>query len=191
MLDILIRNWNPKIGDPTLMGWVTVAAYFGAAVLLCLQWRKIPSLHSENLRLHRGLILLFVITMFGLGVNKQLDLQTWVTNVGRDISKAQGWWENRRIAQVIVLAVIVLFGMGLLAVIVRAGGVLKAHRLALFGYLVLLGFVVMRATSFFQMDRLINERIMGIRMNWVFELSGIAIIATSAIRALLKRPESD
>lgn len=191
MLDILIRNWNPKIGDPTVMGWVTVVAYFLAAGLLCLQSRKVSIDHRENLRLHRGLILLFAITMIALGVNKQLDIQTWVTNVGRDISKAQGWWENRRVAQVIVLAGIVLFGIGLVAVIVRAGGVLKAHRLALFGYLVLLGFVIMRATSFFQMDRLINGRILGIRMNWVFELCGIGIIAASAIKGLLRRPESD
>jgi hypothetical protein len=69
--------------------------------------------------------------------------------------------------------------------------VLKAHRLAMFGFLVLVLFVITRASSFFQMDRLINFRIMGFRMNWLFELIGIGIIGASAIRALVRRPASD
>ena len=43
----------------------------------------------------------------------------------------------------------------------------------------------------YQMDRLINFRIMGFRMNWLFELIGIGIIGASAIRALVRRPASD
>ena len=191
MLDILIRNWNPRIGDPSVMGWVTVVAYFLAALLLWVQWRQAPGLYQERLRTHRLLLLFFAVSMFALGINKQLDLQTWLTNVGRDISKAQGWWENRRVAQAIVLAGIIASGCGLVLVILRAGGVLKAHRLALFGFLVLVLFVIIRASSFFQMDRLINFRILGFRMNWLFELTGIGIIGASAIRAVVRRPAGD
>ena len=191
MLDILIRNWNPRIGDPSVMGWVTVVAYFLAALLLWVQWRQAPVLYQEHLRTHRLLLLFFAVSMFALGINKQLDLQTWLTNVGRDISKAQGWWENRRVAQAIVLAGIMACGGGLMLVILRAGGVLKVHRLAMFGFLVLVVFVIIRASSFFQMDRLINFRVLGFRMNWFFELTGIGIIGASALRALVRRPASD
>jgi hypothetical protein len=191
MLDILIRNWNRRIGDPTVMGWVTVGAYFLAALLLWIQWRQAPMLYREHLRTHRLLLLFFAVSMFALGINKQLDVQTWLTNVGRDISKAQGWWDNRRVAQAIVLAGIIAGGCGLMLVILRAGGVIKAHRLAMFGFLVLVLFVITRASSFFQMDRLINFRILGFRMNWLFELIGIGIIGASAIRALVRRPASD
>ena len=191
MFDILIRNWNPRIGDPSVMGWVTVGAYFLAALLLWVQWRQAPSVYKEHLGMHRLLLLLFALAMFGLGINKQLDIQTWLTNVGRDISKAQGWWENRRVAQMMVLAGIVACGGLLLFVIVRSAGVLKAHRLAMVGFLVLVVFVVMRASSFFQMDRLINFRILGVRMNWLCELAGIGIIAASAIRAWVRHRGTD
>lgn len=191
MLDILIRNWNPRIGDPTVIGWVTVGAYFLAALLLWIQRRQAPMLHQEHLRTHRLFLLFFAGSMFALGINKQLDVQTWLTNVGRDISKAHGWWDNRRVAQAIVLAGIIAGCCGLMLVILRAGGVIKAHRLAMFGFLVLVLFVITRASSFFQIDQLINFRILGFRMNWLFELIGIGIIGASAIRALVRRPASD
>ena len=188
MIDVLIRNWDPKIGDPSVMGWVTVAAYFVAAFLLGLQWRRAPMVYSEHLKQHRCLLLFFAVSMFVLGINKQLDIQTWLTNVGRDVSKAQGWWENRRIAQFIVLIVVGSAGLLLCAVILRSRGFFMQHRLALFGFLVLVIFVLMRASSFFQMDQLINKRILGIRMNWVCELTGIGIIAFSAVKVLAKKP---
>ena len=191
MLDILTRNWNPRIGDPTVIGWVTVGAYFLAALLLWIQRRQAPMLHQEHLWTHRLFLLFFAGSMFALGINKQLDVQTWLTNVGRDISKAHGWWDNRRVAQAIVLAGIIAGCCGLMLVILRAGGVIKAHRLAMFGFLVLVVFVITRASSFFQIDQLINFRILGFRMNWLFELIGIGIIGASAIRALVRRPASD
>ena len=94
-------------------------------------------------------------------------------------------------AQAIVLAGIMACGRGLMLVILRAGGVLKVHRLAMFGFLVLVVFVIIRASSFFQMDRLINFRVLGFRMNWFFELAGIGIIGASALRALARRPAGD
>ena len=186
MLDILIRNWHPGIGDPSAMGWVTVVAYFIAAIVLLGQWRLSAEIYQNHLKMHRRLLFLFAVTMIGLGINKQLDLQTWLTNVGRDISRAQGWWENRRVAQAVVLTLIVLCGGALMMVIVKADGVVKEHRMALLGFLVLIVFVVVRASSFFQMDRLINFRVFGFRMNWFLELGGIAIIAASAMQGVRK-----
>ena len=186
MLDILIRNWHPGIGDPSAMGWVTVVAYFIAAIVLLRQWRLSAEIYQNHLKMHRRLLFLFAVTMIGLGINKQLDLQTWLTNVGGDISRAQGWWENRRVAQAVVLTLIVLCGGALMMVIVKADGVVKEHRMALLGFLVLIVFVVVRASSFFQMDRLINFRVFGFRMNWFLELGGIAIIAASAMQGVRK-----
>ena len=168
------------------MGWVTVVAYFIAAIVLLGQWRLSAEIYQNHLKMHRRLLFLFAVTMIGLGINKQLDLQTWLTNVGRDISRAQGWWENRRVAQAVVLTLIVLCGGALMMVIVKADGVVKEHRMALLGFLVLIVFVVVRASSFFQMDRLINFRVFGFRMNWFLELGGIAIIAASAMQGVRK-----
>jgi hypothetical protein len=41
-------------------------------------------------------------------------------------------------------------------------------------------FVLVRASSFHRMDELISWRILGLRMNWLLELGGIALIAANA-----------
>src|SRR5688572_10854983 len=98
-------RWRPGIGDPTVMGWVTVACYLGAA-FLC--WRAATKgVASRNVRwFWTGLAALLLL----LGINKQLDLQTAVTFIGKDFAKATGWYEHRRIVQGIFIVFIALFG---------------------------------------------------------------------------------
>ncbi len=196
LIDILVRNWHPTIGDPSPMGWFTVVAYFSAAALLAWQMKGARVLYRQNVMMHQWILAVFAVIMILLGINKQLDLQTYLTDIGRDISKAQGWWENRRVVQVIVLGVIGIVGLLLGILILRARGLVQGHRLALLGFLFLIVFVVTRASSFFQMDRLINFRVLGFRMNWFLELTGIGIVALSAALAIrqaseIRRRESD
>src|SRR2546423_5657387 len=88
-------RWRPGIGDPTFIGWVTVVAYFVAAYFC---WRASRNgLHGRKVRwFWTGLTALLVF----LGFNKQLDLQTALTFIGKDFAKATGWYENRRVVQV-------------------------------------------------------------------------------------------
>ncbi|MHC4766222.1 MAG: hypothetical protein ACYTF2_14080, partial [Planctomycetota bacterium] len=44
--------------------------------------------------------LLIALFLF-LGLNKQIDLQSWLADVGRDMAKAQGWYEQRGRVQTI------------------------------------------------------------------------------------------
>jgi len=43
-----------------------------------------------------------------LGINKQLDLQTALTEAGRVLARYQGWYEQRQFVQLVVIA---LFAM--------------------------------------------------------------------------------
>jgi hypothetical protein len=52
--------------------------------------------------------------------------------------------------------------------------------LALFGTITVLGFVLIRAASFEHIDRLIGERILGLRWHWVIEISGISLVLVSS-----------
>ena len=61
-----------------------------------------------------------------------------------------------------------------------ARGHLRDFRLALGGMVVLLGFVIVRATSFHDMDSLIRESVGGVTLNAVLELGGIALVAVAA-----------
>ena len=182
--EILSRNWKPGIGDPTVMGWVTVVGYFVAAFLLLYKRKLALSLFPSHWKKHRWLLLGFALLMIALGINKQFDLQTFMTNVGRDTAEAQGWYENRRMVQIALLAVL---GIGVLAlgfVVMRVRGVLRPHRMSLVGMLFLLGFVAMRASSFFKVDRLLGFEFAGVKMNWVLELGGIGIIIASVLVSL-------
>lgn len=183
--EILSRNWKPGIGDPTVMGWVTVAGYFVAAALLLYKRRLALSLYSSDWKQHRRLLLGFALLMIALGLNKQLDLQTFMTDVGRELAEAQGWYENRRVVQMILLAALGVGVLGLGIVVMRVRGMLRPHRLALVGMLFLLGFVAMRASSFFKVDRLLGVQFAGVKMNWVFELGGIGIVIASVVVSLV------
>lgn len=184
IFEIMARNWKPGIGDPTFMGWFTVVAYFAAAGLLLYKRHLAISLYPTEWSRHRFILLLLALLMFAMGINNQLDLQTWFTNVGREMAEAQGWYEKRRLVQALVLLAIAAIGVLITWAILRMRGVMRSHRLALFGMLLVVGFVAMRASSFFKVDRLLGFQIGGLQMNWILELSAIAVVIWSVVTSL-------
>jgi hypothetical protein len=49
-------------------------------------------------------------------------------------------------------------------------------RVALMGTSMVLGFVLIRAASFHHVDQFIGQRILGLRWNWILEMSGISLV---------------
>lgn len=179
-------RWRPGIGDPTVMGWLTVFAYFGAA-FLC--WRAATKA-SRASKIRWFWMALAALLVF-LGVNKQLDLQTAFTFVAKDFAKATGWYENRRIVQGIFVVIIALAGMATTAALFWFyRRELKQLWPALAGLAFLGSFVVIRAASFHHVDQFLNAGPGGFRMNWLLELGGIAAIAWPAWRTIKKGAET-
>jgi hypothetical protein len=180
--------WRLGIGDPTIMGWLTVVAYFAVAVV-CLR----EAIHARRVKAPAEKFLFWgtlTALLIFLGFNKQLDLQTLLTLTGRRIAIAQGWYENRRVVQVFFVGCVAIGGFLSVAIMRR---VVRKHadlRLPLLGLVVLLVFVVIRAASFHHVDQLINFRLGGVRMNWVLELGAISLIALGAVKAR-KRPRNN
>jgi hypothetical protein len=181
-------RWQPSIGDPTLMGWVTVVAYATAAVLAFRSARveargaarERNTAHEQKTlaRFWGGLALLLLL----LGVNKQLDLQTLFTQVARDAALAQGWYDDRRRFQVLFIAAVGLLGLlGTLGLAFALRKIAARIWLALLGIGFLVSFVLIRAASFHHVDLLLRAG--PVRLNWVFELTGIGLIALAAVRA--------
>lgn len=167
-------RWAPGLGDPTAMGWATVAAYL-AASLLCLLWAK-PSGSG------RFLPVAFAGAMALLAVNKQLDLQSLLTEIARDAAKAQGWYEDRQTYQAIFIGVIgsgAALGFAALLWMLRRRW--KETALASAGFACLLAFVVVRAASFHHVDQGLGETWVGLRFNWILELGGIALVVAGAV----------
>lgn len=185
MLDSIAAGydrWQPTIGDPTVVGGVTVGAYLLAAVLCYVYLHRLGSDQRRRLgRGHQWFWLMLTLVMLALAINKQLDLQTLLTHIGREHAKTYGWHENRRSLQVgfIYTAVVAgfLFGLTLLALTRQQW---RRNALALLGFSLVVTFVVVRAASFHSVDLLIGHEIAGIRVNWILELGGIMLVVCAA-----------
>lgn len=186
-------RWYPGIGDPSVMGWVTVLAYFATA-FYCFRARaagvlgaeslaKVAPLEAENQRvLARFWFAVFVLMAF-LGLNKQLDLQTFFTQTMRDLSLRDGWYERRRPLQVgFVIAVGVIGVVGTIVSGFLLRHVFRRIGLALAGVMLIVVFVVVRAASFHHVDVLLGSG-GAFRLNWVLELSALSVLFAAAYRA--------
>ena len=175
------NRWSPGIGDPTVLGWATVGAYAVALVLCVLAFRsarRVATLRTG------GLWLTLAVLMLLLGINKQLDLQSWFSQVTRDFVIGHGLYAKRRTYQETFIGSVALGGLIALAVL---GWLAVRNRWPVWplaGAAFLVSYVVIRAASFHHIDAIINLSIPGARLSSVIELVGIAIIAGAAGWAL-------
>jgi hypothetical protein len=174
-------GWRPGIGDPTVMGWLTVIAYFGVAVL-CLRAYKVAApptiFHSRGItRIWLALALLFI----ALGINKQLDLQSLFTHIGRSIARDTGWYGRRREVQAVFIVMLILGGSAsIIWLFWLTRHALKTYGLALLGAIFTITFIIIRAASFHRVDEILGWSLLGVEMNWALELSGIGCVGIAA-----------
>jgi uncharacterized membrane protein YhaH (DUF805 family) len=177
-------SWSPRIGDPSSIGWFTVGAYFAAAVLAFLVFK------GQNGR-QRVFWFMLCVVLIALSINKQLDLQTAVAAAGRCLALAQGWYDDRQTVQLVFIVCVAAAGIvfsGFFIVTMRHD--LTQNWLALIGLVFLCTFIVVRAVSFHHFDLFLSSEITHVKMNWVMELSGIAMIAINALLVLRSRSET-
>ncbi len=138
-------RWQLVIGDPNITGWAVFAAYalaFATAVIV-LRRVTFSSPHRRQTQVFWGLIALL---MAALAVNKQLDLQSLLTALGRCLAQQQGWYENRRIVQRdFVFGLIVVAALACAAMFWILRGTVRQNLLPLLGLAALAGFVLIRA----------------------------------------------
>lgn len=172
------NRWTPGIGDPSLLGWFTVFAYLAAAAACAMAARRGGG-DAGSLRLWN----ILAVVLLALGINKQLDLQSLLTQIARDLSHRFGWWEQRREIQVVFIFAIAAGGGLAILLLWRSVGMLQRNmRLAVGGLIFVFTYVVIRAASFHHVDVFIHSRLFGVKWNWIFELSGIFVILYAAWR---------
>lgn len=185
-------RWHLVFGDPTLLGWLTLAAYllagltcwrahrscrFGARMLLNAS--PAEARHQERLaHWWVGLGALMIL----LGLNKQLDLQTLLTEVGKDMALAQGWYAGRKQVK---LAFVLLLGLALGALgLVIAYAMRRLWRRvmpSLLGVVLILGFAEVRAAVFYALSVAPASDLM--TDPWFLEVAGISLVLWDAHRA--------
>jgi hypothetical protein len=174
-------NWRLGIGDPTPVGWFTAVAYLAASLACGLVWagdrraKRDGRPGSPVFWITLALLLLF------LGINKQLDLQTLLGEIGRRRAKAEGWYGNRRFYQSVFIATIAalgLFAIGAFSWLARYQW--KRNLIGLLGAVFLFVFVLIRASSIHNVDVALQWRLAGAKWNWIIELGGIAVVLLGA-----------
>jgi len=184
MLAVVVEGrWQPGIGDPTVMGWVTVAAYLVAAIACYRAAGREPRPDGNRRTRPAAFWLVLAGLMVALGINKQLDLQSLVTQVGRNVIEGLDLYRQRRSLQAGFILTVALGCAGVLAAFLWAARSMLHRRWpALLGMLFILGFVVIRAASFHHVDAFLAARVGGMKWNWILELGGIAVVGLAALR---------
>lgn len=185
---ILVFNigyWEPKIGDPSFMGWFTVFSYYLCAGLSLAYILKFWSRMDGTDRRFRSFTTVVVLL---LGISKQFNLPAAVTEIGRIVANWMGGYELRRGSQVFML---LLVAVGLILLIRWAAshktfpGVWQRFAPEMVCLCYLCGLVILRAISFHPIGRLLSAEVFGVRINWIAELIGIyALFVVLLIRVL-------
>jgi hypothetical protein len=188
--DLSDITWRPGIGDPNPTAWLITVAYFVVCGLCFWAGKK----ERENRdRASEKLIPQFWFVLAGLlfflGWNKQLDLQTLFTQIGRDAAKEEGWYKDRRPIQAAFVIIFALLGAGAVAAgIYFMREVWKRYRIAYTGIIYLGVFVVIRAASFHHIDTVLYHLpVVKYWVNTILELGGNGIVAYAAVIAATQR----
>ena len=175
-------NWKPGIGDPTLIGWFAVFAYFSTAALCaCVASR----LDQGTRALQQKAWWILALVLVALGINKQLDLQGLLLELGRSFAYQHGVYEKRRVLQLIflfLLAMVSLTALFLWFWMNRHNWREQGYMLV--GSVFLVTFVLVRAASFHHFQEFLAFPLGGVRLHRVVELFAIAWLAASAIKRL-------
>jgi hypothetical protein len=173
-------NWSPGIGDPTLIGGLTVVLYFLAALGCWITARALEGFAAggrKEVRAWRWIAIAFV----ALGTNKQLDLQTAFTEAGRVLANFQGWYDQRQPVQLSFIVLITIACLTAAVVLVRwARQAPYPTWLALIGSISVICYVLIRAASFHHIDRFVGTEVLGVRWNWILEIGGISVVLAAS-----------
>lgn len=168
-------RWRPGIGDPSLLGWATVAAYVLASLACYAASRRGHSRAGPWL----ALSLLLAV----MAVNKTLDLQSWFTQFGREIARSNGWYRRHGPVQAAMIGAVVLLSLAATALLLRRlarrrTGV--AFRIAAAAAVYQVTFLIVRSVSLHAVDHFLSISTGRLRLNHVFELMGLVVVVVAA-----------
>jgi len=160
-----------------------VFAYFATAALCAWTARSILHGIPEKER-GRQYLAWWLMTLFliALGINKQLDLQSLFTAIGRQMAREQGWFDERRKIQfafILGMMAAATLVMGSIAWAIRFRW--REYGLMFVGVVFASSFIVIRAASFHHFESI---RLGGVRLHRIIELGAILLLASAAGKRL-------
>lgn len=191
LIEILTPDgWRLHFGDQNVFGWTITVTYFLVS-FLCLRaalysgknWQS--NVGTDNRIMWFGIA--FILLM--LGINKQLDLQTWFTSVGREIAKERGWYYMRRKVQAVFVMISALSSVLIIVVMFRRfKDMLRQNWLVFVGLVCLAAFILIRTAFFYHVDYMFRKPdiFMALNMKFICELGALIIVGAGVQLSLHK-----
>lgn len=160
------------MGDPTVVGWATVFVYF-LATLRCTYKATESKKFGGNYQfwLYLAALLLF------LGINKQLDLQTWFEQTMKALAEERGWYEHKALLQKIFITIL---GFGMLTILISfrlyLANTWRNYKLTWIGTALLCLFILVRAAAFNRLGFLGSHDILGFDITEILEVLAILLV---------------
>lgn len=171
-------------GHLTALGWTTFALYMIAALL---SFRAAVVSRSYNSAALGRIWVWFGVILAVLGLNKQLDLQTWLMELGRQIAGKENLSAYRAGLHVLfflgfMLGIIALFAALMLRSSATMGRFGRQLPLAAGGCVLVCAYIVIRAASIENVDLMLGFDLERIPFLWLLEAGGLLLIMVQALR---------
>ena len=162
-------SWAPGLHKYDMFRAALTVGYATTAVLAGLRWRQ-----------SRAWIWAFVaLYMVLLALNRQLDLQTFVTQTARCIARNAGWYRQRRGPQAeLTYAVLGLMAAGFAATLILT----RRFRILMTGLVLVTADLCLRMLSFHATDRLLQAPVFSLPLHGYIEAFGLGLTIYAAVR---------
>lgn len=141
-----VNAWLARSGDVCLSSLINTILYAVSIAAAAYHWRMLQRFKKPAAEQGFWLLVIFFLSIFG--INKQLDFQVLLVEIGRPIALKSGWYESRRIVQAVFAFVLTgiagLFAVMMLFLVRRHW---RNNILALLGLLILCFYGIMEAMS--------------------------------------------
>ena len=180
-LSEIVNAWLARSGDAYISSLINTVLYAVSILAAAYRWKMLQRIKAPFAE--QVFWLLVILILFVFGINKQLDLQVLLVEIGRPIAVKSGWYESRRIVQ--ALFAFVLTGIaGLFAAMMVF--LVRRHwhdnLLALLGLLILCIYGIIETMSQshvgFSLD---SYEKWGFRLTDMIEMAGILLILANTL----------
>ncbi len=165
------------------MGWAITLFYLYAVLLILYMLPKLRRIHPDRRRIYTQFWIVVLVIFILLGLNKQLDFQTFGTATARCMARLDGWYDQRRSIQLTaILAGVFVGSTALFGFLYFFREIASRCMLAFVGLGIGALFIFLRAVSFHHIDTIFQLSIGDIKVHAIMEIAGILLVALNAIR---------
>jgi len=145
-LSEIANAWLARSGDACLSSLINTILYAISVAAAAYHWKMLQRFKKPAAEQCFWLLVIFILSIFG--INKQLDFQILLVEIGRPIAMKFGWYESRRIVQAVFAFVLTgIAGLFAVMMLFLVRWHWRNNILALLGLLILCFYGIIEAMS--------------------------------------------